>query len=158
MDTAGLSGYIGNFEWIRFSPAAAPTKPAPTPAGTTSAFKPLFAIGADECLGSAPASHYVSFLDEGDWLGFKKVDFGTGATKFTASVAVPKDRAGKRLQVRIGSPTGQIVATLTVAPTGGWTTFAAQTTNMVKVTGVHDVFLTFAGGYGIANLDWFKFS
>jgi hypothetical protein len=29
---------------------------------------------------------------------------------------------------------------------------------MVKVTGVHDVFLTFAGGYGIANLDWFKFS
>ncbi|MDB5319927.1 MAG: hypothetical protein JWN40_1558 [Phycisphaerales bacterium] len=160
MDSKGQSGYVADFDWIRFSPAATQTPtPTPTPAkGTRSAFKPLFGLGADECLGVAPLSNYVGYLDEGDWLGYTKVDFGNGATKFTASVAVPKDHAGKKIQVRLGSLTGTVVATLTVASTGSWTNFIQESAAMSKVTGVQDIYLTFVGGYGVANLDWFKFS
>jgi hypothetical protein len=155
MDSVGVSGGVGNFDWLRFSPVTAPTKPAPAPNG----FKPLFAIGADECLGSAALSNYLGYLDEGDVLAYHNVDFGSsGATKFTADVAAAKGRGGKKIQVRLGSATGTVVATLTVQETGSWTTFVAQTTGMTRVTGVHDIFLTFAGGYGVANLDWFKFS
>jgi hypothetical protein len=154
MDSVGQSGGVGDFDWIRFSPMSVPTAPTSTP----NASKPLFAIGADECLGSAALSSYLGYLDEGDVLAYHGVDFGSGATKFTANVAADKGRGGKRIQVRLDSPTGKIVGTLTVQETGSWTTFAAETTNMTRVTGVHDIFLTFAGGYGVANLDWFKFS
>jgi hypothetical protein len=159
MDSVGLSGGVGNFDWIRFSPVTPPPPPPTTTTTTPNAFKPLFAIGADECLGSAALSSYLGYLDEGDVLAFHNIDFGSsGATKFTADVAAAKGRGGKKIQVRLDSPTGKIAATLTVQETGSWTTFVAQTTGMAKVTGVHDIFLTFAGGYGVANLDWFKFS
>lgn len=163
MDAVGQQGGVGDFDSLHFSRVIAPTTPTPTPTptptspGTRSAYKPLFA--ADECLGVAPVSNYVGYLDEGDWLGYSKVDFGKGATKFTADVAVPKDHAGKKIQVRIGSLTGPVVATLTVGATGGWGTFAQESANLTKkLTGVQDVFLTFVGGYGVANLDWIKFS
>jgi hypothetical protein len=158
MDSIGVSGGAGNFDWIRFSPMTVPSTPS-TPTTTPNAFKPLFAIGADECLGSAALSSYLGYLDEGDVLAYHNINFGSsGATKFTANVAAAKGRGGKKIQVRLDSPTGKIAATLTVQETGSWTTFVAETTGMAKVTGMHDIFLTFAGGYGVANLDWFKFA
>jgi hypothetical protein len=170
MDAVGQQGGVGDFDSLHFSrviapptpstptPSPTPSTPVPTKPGTRSAYKPLFA--ADECLGVAPVSNYLGYLDEGDWLGYSKVDFGTaGATKFTADVAVPKDHAGKKIQVRLGSLTGAVVATLTVSSTGGWGNFVAESANLTKkVTGVQDVFLTFVGGYGVGNLDWIKFS
>ncbi|MDB5171435.1 MAG: hypothetical protein JWN51_208, partial [Phycisphaerales bacterium] len=43
------------------------------------------------------------------------------------------------------------------AGTGSWTTFKPQQTTVSGVTGIHDLYLVFRGGYGVCNLDWFKF-
>ena len=88
-------------------------------------------------------------------LNVQPFDFGRGATLFSANVAALK--GGKKIQIRLGSKTGTIIGTLTVTATGGVTTFKAQTARITKVTGVHDVYLTFAAA-GAANLQSFKFA
>ena len=57
----------------------------------------------------------------------------------------------------MGAFPGTIVGTLTVTGTGGWWTFAEQGAPISPVTGVHDVYLTFTGTGGVANMDWFAF-
>ena len=76
---------------------------------------------------------------------------------YATNAAMAAAKAGKKLQVRLGSSTGTIIGTLTIAATGGLTTFKPQRIAIAKVTGVHDVFLTFAAA-GTANLQSFKFA
>jgi hypothetical protein len=51
-----------------------------------------------------------------------------------------------------------VIGTITVPATGGATTFKTMSVSISKVTQVHDVYLTFAGGTGVGNVSWFKFS
>jgi hypothetical protein len=65
--------------------------------------------------------------------------------------------AGKFIDVRLDSPGGKLVGTLTAAGTGSWTTFKPEQTTVSGVSGIHDLYLVFRGGFGVCNLDWFKF-
>jgi arabinoxylan arabinofuranohydrolase len=101
----------------------------------------------------------MGYLDAGDWVQYRGIDFGAnGAKTFSAGVAVAPGMAGKKIQIRVGSPTGAVIGTLTMKSTGGWGKFTTQATAVGKVTGVQDVYLTFAGGSSVANMKWFKFS
>ncbi|WP_116058922.1 carbohydrate-binding protein [Cohnella phaseoli] len=48
----------------------------------------------------------------------------------------------------IGTPTGQLVGTYTVAGTGGWQTWTTSTCNISGATGKHRLYLKFTGGSG----------
>jgi hypothetical protein len=101
----------------------------------------------------------VGFIDGGDWVRYYGMDFGTGgATKFTARIAVPDGSAGQQIEVRLDALDGPVIGTLTTASTGGWYTYAGQTTAVAPTTGLHDVYLVFRGTYGIGNLDAIQFS
>jgi len=65
--------------------------------------------------------------------------------------------AGRQIQIRTGSPTGPILGTLTVASTGGYGIFKEQSIAISGISGVQDVYLTFSGGYGVGNIDYFRF-
>lgn len=99
----------------------------------------------------------IGSLDNGDWAQYNNVDFGAGITSFQARVAVPDQFAKQQLEVRLDSPSGQLLATLRVNSTKSWDTYTTQSIFTSGVTGVHTVFLV-AKGNGVANVDWFSFA
>lgn len=154
MNSVGSKGYTGNFDLLTFTPVA--TTPA---AITRSAYAPMAAASYSAQQGTAVAGGNVELIQQGDYLEYKGIDFGsTGSRSFSIGLAVLNTYAGRKIQIRIGSPTGTVIGTVTTAGTGSWTTYKTQTVAVSKVTGVQTVYLTFAGTGYIANLAWFKFA
>src|SRR5581483_8240266 len=91
----------------------------------------------------------VGSADNGDWVKYPNVDFGSGVSSFIANVASAPQFAGGNLDVRLDSLTGPLIASLTITSTGSWSTFAAETINTLAASGIHDLYLVFRGGYGV---------
>jgi len=98
----------------------------------------------------------VGYSDNTDYAVYKNVDFGSGVNAVTARVASAS--TGGTLELRLDSPAGLRVASLAIGGTGGWQTWQNVTGSVAGATGVHDVYLVFVGGAGIANLNWFQFA
>jgi Subtilase family/Carbohydrate binding module (family 6) len=134
--------------------------PPPTPVtGTRSAFSTIAAASYNTSKGVNKSGSGISYVDGGDYVGYNNINFGTtGATKLSVNLAVPASFAGKKIVVRVGGATGQIVGTLVTRGTGGWGAYQTQTISISRVTGVKSLFLTFEGGSGVGNIAWFKFA
>jgi hypothetical protein len=154
-DSVGSLSFVGNFDWLRFTPVGT----AGTSTGSTrSAYQSIAGTSFSAQSGATNNGSFVGSLDQGDWVAYKGLDFGgTGSKTFTASVAAANGWGGKQIQVRVGSPTGSVIGTLTVPSTGSWTTFKPVTINVSKITGVQDIYLTFVGG-AAGNVAWIKFA
>lgn len=99
----------------------------------------------------------VGNFDNGDWVKYSGVDFGSGATSATFSAA--KTGSGGTIEIRLGSPTGRVVGTLAPQDTGGWSNYRDQLVQLSGfVSGVQDVYLVGVGATGICNIDSFRFS
>lgn len=99
----------------------------------------------------------VAWINNGDYIKVKGVAFGAGASSFTARVA--SATSGGKIELRLGSETGTLVGTCTVAGTGGWQTWVDVNCPVSSAAGTHDLFLRFTGGSGeLFNLNWWKFS
>ncbi|MEO8900230.1 MAG: family 43 glycosylhydrolase [Polyangiaceae bacterium] len=85
----------------------------------------------------------VTSISSGDYIKVKNVDFGAGATSFTARVAA--SAAGGTIQLRMGSQTGTLVGTCNVAATGGMQTWGNTTCTISGASGVNDLFFVFGG-------------
>jgi chitinase len=103
----------------------------------------------------------VGYITNGDWLAYNSIDFGTGGAGVTLRVASGA-AAGVtgNAQIRIDSQSNPVLATVALAPTGGWQTWASKTAAMSTVTGVHTVYVTFtstqAGDF--TNINWLTFT
>lgn len=99
----------------------------------------------------------IGFIQEGDYCVYNKIDFGNGATSFEARTSSAS--TGGDIELRLDSPTGTLIGTCNVAPTGGWQTWAQSTCNVSGVTGTHDLYMVFRGvdNY-VLNVNWFKFN
>jgi GH43 family beta-xylosidase len=91
----------------------------------------------------------TSFSKPGAWVQYNSVDFGKKAMK-TVSVKAISD-AGGTLQVREGSITGPILATLTLAGSKDWKTYKAKLSQPNK--GLKNIFLI-SSGSGSFDVDW----
>ena len=101
-------------------------------------------------------SQAVGFIENGDYIMLKGVDFGEGATEFTASVA--SDGEGGKIELHLDSATGPIIGTATCPVTGGWQEFTEVKGNVSGATGKHDLYLRFSGTDGyLFNVDWWEF-
>lgn len=99
----------------------------------------------------------VSYIENGDYIKVKGVDFGSGATSFEARVASAAN--GGNIELRLDSQTGKLVGTCAVTGTGDWQTWATKTCTVSGATGVHDLYLKFTGGSGnLFNFNWWKFN
>lgn len=100
--------------------------------------------------GTAEGGATVGFTDNGDWISFEPYAL-SNATGVSARVS--SAGPGGTLEVRAGSPTGTLLSTLTVAPTGGWENFTDVSANVSNApAGTTELFLVFKGPTGRGNL------
>lgn len=98
----------------------------------------------------------VANIESGDYVKVSGVDFGDGASSFTASVASATE--GGTIEIHLDSVTGPIVGTVTVPTTDGWQDWTEVTTKITGAKGEHDLFFRFSGGEGyLFNVDWWQF-
>ena len=88
----------------------------------------------------------VGYIENGDWIGFKNVDFRDGADAIEFCYASPS--GGSSIEVRLDAPDGKLIGTGEVKNTGGWHDFATNTAALEKATGNHDLYFVFKGGEG----------
>ncbi len=135
--------------------------PVPTPVAVTerSAFSTLeveefndIKSSTIQIVGAANGGSGIGYINNGDYLVYKKVNFGNGATSFKALVTT---NAATSIELRLNSPTGTLIGTLPVASTGGFNAYQEQTCSISNVTGLNDLYLIFKGA---VNIDSFTFT
>ncbi|MBP1965019.1 hypothetical protein J2Z65_004252 [Paenibacillus aceris] len=134
-----------------------PTNPAPSPMMQAESFSGSKGILTHR----AGTGTVVGNMNTGSWLSYDNVDFGTGKTKFIASVGMDPVFAtiGKQFELRLDSPTGTLIGTFTINSTGGWDTYATQTSSVSGASGSHKLYIVAKdSGDGFGNIDWFTFS
>ncbi|MBE6849281.1 MAG: carbohydrate-binding protein [Ruminococcus sp.] len=125
---------------------------------TISAFEKIEAEQFDDQSGIrseelASGGQNIGFIENGDYIMFKRVDFGTGACSFTANVS--GNPAGMELYLdSLDTP----VAVCAFDGTSGFTDYTEFSCNIGTITGTHDLYIRFTGGEGyLLNMDWFTF-
>jgi hypothetical protein len=143
------------------TPAPKPT-PAPTPAPSTGSGRDAKGTIQGESFTSAGGAKKsdsgtsVAYLDGGDWVQYKGLNFGTGVSTFTANVSAIK--SGGVIEIRSGSRTGTLHGSLTIKSTGSWNRYTQQSTTVKNLSGVKDLYFVVRGGASVGKIDWFKFS
>lgn len=154
------SGGIGNVNWIIFNEDSI-TGDDTDGATTRSAFVRIEAEDFDDSQGvqtqqtsDTGGGENVGFITNGNYLVFNNVDFEEGAQSIEARIASNANFTGT-MDIRLGSLTGNSIATISFGNTGGWQSWVTRTENTSEVTGVHDIYLVFAAssGGGIGNVN-----
>lgn len=108
-----------------------------------------------ETVKSDGAGVYVTNIDNGDYIQIISVDFGKGAKSFEACLATINKNTS--IELRVDNPDGKLLGTLKVKETGGMDIWKTQKCSLIKVSGVHDLYLIFKGNQsGLFNFDWWK--
>ena len=96
-------------------------------------------------------------LSNGDWVKIVGVDFGSqGAQRFLAMAA--SDAVEGALELRLDDPANEVLCRCRLADTGGWQAWKEFACDVPQVSGIHDLYLTFAGqAERLPNLDSWKF-
>jgi hypothetical protein len=142
------------------------TKEGVTPVGTLDPYKRDEAetmAWSEKCSTSEnkKIGVFVSDTRVGGFIKVRAVDFGTGATEFSASVAAGVD--GGILEVHLDEVKGPKIASIDIPRTGGWEDFKTISSKISeKVSGVHDVYFVFQGknitaGRKLFNFDYWSF-
>jgi hypothetical protein len=169
-NTGATGGQIAELEV--YGPTVAPT-PTPSPSASplpsatagpasfsafaqtpASSYSSQFGIQLE---GSSEGGQNVAYIDNGDYIAFNNVDFGSGAS--AVSFRVASQTSGGNIEIRLGSVTGTLAGTCAVTSTGGWQSWTTKNCTITPVSGVQQLFLKFTGGAGnLFNINWFKFS
>lgn len=98
---------------------------------------------------------YVSQIENGDYLTVRSVDFGKGATRFSAFAGAVS--AGGSIEIRLNGVDGPLLGVCPVKATGDLTRWAEHSCKIAKTQGIHDICLLFKGeGQQMFNFDWWK--
>ena len=97
----------------------------------------------------------VAYIENGDYIGFKNIDFGTGTSKIDFRIGC--NGAESSIEVRLDAPDGKLIGSMNVEGTGGWQKWATQSCQIDTTSGKHDVYFIFKGGEGyLFNLNWWS--
>ena len=97
---------------------------------------------------------HVAYIENGDYIAFNNVDFGTGARSFSASIS----GNASDIDIFLDSIGTEPAATVHFSGSGSWSTWNDISANIKTITGRHTVYLVFRGGDGyLLNLDKFVF-
>ena len=112
--------------------------------------------GASPEFGAQAPNLVVNDIDNGDWTSLGSVNFGKDGAAGVAAKVLPLVDGGT-IQLRLDDRTAPVVATIPVdAALGEWTELTAP---LHGVTGVHDVYFTYAGpdGADLFEIDSWSF-
>ena len=96
----------------------------------------------------------IGYIENNNYVIFNNVNFGTGAKSFKAKVASASGSTTD-IQIRLGSPTGTLLGTLSAPSLSSWDTYQEITCSIISTSGISDLYLVFTGSI---NVDWFIFS
>ena len=106
----------------------------------------------------------VAHINDGDWLQFANVDFGSGVRQFKARTLATNQNAGEGgwIEVRQGSVDGPLLARSLVLAVDIDNPWEVRFTEIEPIQGVHDIFLVFRADSPdsdrLFELDWISFS
>ena len=111
----------------------------------------------DQTSGTAQISTDGSVIvSGGSWLRYSQLNFGSGVQSVRAILA-SLGKAGMRVQLRLDSPTGKVIGSLSVTGGRRGRAMHLQTARIRKVTGIHDIYLVFVGRSAKATVSSFIF-
>lgn len=111
----------------------------------------------DSAQGLMSAGNSVAYTDNGDWMKFDQVVFNGNWDSL--SVTYAKGNTGPAsISVHLESLDSAPVATIELPSTGSWNTSSTLSVPFYPLSGAHNVFFRFNGGYGVANVDRLAFS
>lgn len=148
-----------------YQPAPTP-KPLPTPVPPPSS-RSAFTLTQAETFNSQSGimkelyndngERSVAYINNGDWVAYTNVDFGTGATSFQASCSSGAN--GGNIEIRLGSQQGTLIGTCPITSTGDWKVWKDFSCSISVATGVNNLYLVFNnGGDYLFNLASFSFT
>lgn len=101
----------------------------------------------------AEGGQNIGFVENGDYLLFRRVDFGDGAKQFNARVS----GNAAQMELYLDDLTAP-VATCSFEGTGGFGNYTDFACNISNITGLHNLYIKFTGGEGyLMNMDYFTF-
>jgi len=107
--------------------------------------------GIETKKGSSDVSNMiVSSIDKGDWIGLAGVDFGTGASVFSAKVSSTKSAA---IKICKNKADGEVIGYLEVPNTGGQLKEVSARLSS-PIAGTCDLFFVFSGSF---DFDYWMF-
>lgn len=95
----------------------------------------------------------ISDMKHGDWVLFSDVDFAEGVKGFEARIS--SESTGGTIEIRLGSPEGELVGTCSFAATGNWQSWETAPCDIVGAQGRCEVYLVMTEAM---KLSWFKFN
>jgi arabinoxylan arabinofuranohydrolase len=100
-------------------------------------------------------------LHDGNWSAVSRVDFGQGATTFTASIASEKESGKIEVWIDGGERNGgTLLGVCDIPNTGGLENWREVSYDIKPVAGVHNLYLIYKGPLGIQSLflfDYYRF-
>jgi len=97
----------------------------------------------------------VAYIENGDYIGFRNADFGSGVSYIDFRIG--SNGAEASLEVRLDAPDGKLIGSMDIKGTGGWQTWSTQKCTIEQTSGTHDVYFVFRGGDGyLYNLNWWR--
>ncbi len=99
----------------------------------------------------------LAYIDNGDYAAYENVYFARGTRGFMARVS--SDTEGGYIQLRLDSPSGEIIGEAKVERTGGWQNYQDVFCELDRsVEGLHRLYLGCVGERtGMYNINWFRF-
>ncbi|WP_307719814.1 glycoside hydrolase family 43 protein [Paenibacillus kobensis] len=94
----------------------------------------------------ASSNMVVTDIDNADWTAVSNVNFGAGAKLFTASVSSVSE--GSSIDLRLDSPDGQLIGTVTVPSASGDGEWADTSTSITGAEGIQHLYFVFKGKPG----------
>ena len=167
-----LPSYAGaTFQWDAALDCGVAACAAPTIAATTQIQASSYNTVSTDTNWSANASGLqtesctdtdggfdLGYSNPGYWAEYRNIDFASGVSSVQVRVANGSGSQGT-LEFHTGSPTGPMIAQLTIPNTGGWQAWTTISTPVSGASGVEDLYLVFGNGAsgGLGNLNWFQF-
>ncbi len=104
----------------------------------------------------AEGGQNIGFIENDDYIMFRKVDFEDGAKSFIARIAGAG--TGGNIELYLDNLSDTPFAIIPVAGTGNWQEYIDVTANIPVITGTHSLYLKFTGGEGyLFNVNSFIF-
>jgi dextranase len=139
-----------NLNWFKFNTGSSGTSAFNTIQAET--FNSQSGINT-ETTSDTGGGQNVCCTDNGDYVVYNNINFGSGAVSLDARVASAV--TGGTMQFRLGSTSGTLIATVNTGNTGGWQSWQTRNVTVSGASGTHNLYIVFSGA---TNLNWFKFN
>src|SRR3569833_2722316 len=151
-------GADGSIPTMRMTDAGAPQIEPLDPYERVEAETIAFSSGLSTEVSSDGGMHVTS-INNNDYLKVKGVDFGAAPGAASVDLSVAAASSAGKMELRLGSQTGTLIATCAVESTGGARTWKTISCRVTGATGKQDLFFKFVGT-GSGNLftfNWWQF-